>query len=652
MSVRAQYFGGVARLWLEAEATERMAVWVTLPNPVPFRKAITGSGFGGRPTLSVVSDVSTPELWGVRIEQTYEIRDAFGALVRRWTGIQRPAYDGTGKKNLVFEDWFMTYPTASYEWEYGMRMDVINFYTNETWFQLSITLVEDTVVTWYAQPTAPAYTEVAAAGSTEQFYICASDGEILGGPSPTVTYTEGSGIDAVYHTEYYYWVSGNPWCVPAYHLRTFANGAPATYEFQQIVPTTTPEDVVAPFLTAGDLPPGFPEPAVTQAWVDARDEAITRRKAWFLKNSADTITALRGGTDLPHSWDYAVKAAAPYSEHVFRQYPMTARYTDAILSSDGQGNEVHQRVVSLMYERLVDGEPVVEQTEITGTVRREVRRHYHPVTGVLYGTSRTESYSLWYVPPYDIGPTLNDIEKRMPHDFLTDASAYYPAPSGIAKGMGMFWSGDMSSIFGWSFYFPDSEFIGEGVNSQFIAPAWFTTNPPVPAYVNTLRAEAPEFVLGFHKNSRPVYRKNDSATSESRAWLSSALVPGMTVEIIPIASVAGEAVLGMFPASVDTMVTTVTHVEVYGSAVYDYAYDTGVFMFREWKPLPNSIGSLRIAIPEGVTLAGNALAIYGGIKWDDVKEDARAQRKALADPNDPAHDPLMKAVLDALTPQE
>jgi hypothetical protein len=61
---------------------------------------------------------------------------------------------------------------------------------------------------------------------------------------------------------------------------------------------------------------------------------------------------------------------------------------------------------------------------------------------------------------------------------------------------------------------------------------------------------------------------------------------------------------------------------------------------------------VRVAIPSGESLPGNALLIYGGIKWDDVKEKARAQRKALADPNDPAHDPLMKAILDALTPQE
>lgn len=655
VTVRASYFGGVARLWLEAAGTERMAVWATLPNPVPYRKAVTGMGFGGRPTLTVVGSTSTPEAWGTRIEQTYEIRDSFGALVRQWTGVQRPTYDGGGKKNLVFEEWYMPYPSGLYIWPYGMQMSVINFYTNEVWFQLSHTLIEDTTVTWYAQPTAPAYSEIAATGSAEQFYVCASDGEVLGS-SPADVHTVGSGSSAVTTTEYVNSTyGGNAWCVPAFLQRVYGDGSPAETELHHFVTIKTPEDVVDLSLTGASPPPSYPgtdgqEELFSETWVAARDAAVIRREEWFRTTSDSVVGGLRTGAPLAHSWDYSIKALAPYSAHVFRKAPMMAGYVDTLISSDGDGNAVRQREATLSYTAMVDDEPVTRQVVIVGTRVDTARNHYHPITGVLYGTSRTESYSQWYVPPYQVGPPLNEIEEWIPHAFLSDASVDHN-PSGIATGMGLFWSGDMSSTFGWSYYHPSSEFIGDGFYSVAVSPAWFTTVPPIPAYINTLRAEAPDFVREYHVYSIPQYRKDSTATAADREWLAAALVSASTVSIIPVSYVRGDIELGMFPSPLDA--TGATHVDVYGAAVYDYDYATGVFSFREWKSLPNAAESVRIQLSEPlIELPGNALLIYGGIKWDDVKEDARAQRKALNDPNDPAHDPLMKAVLDALKPPE
>ena len=130
-------------------------------------------------------------------------------------------------------------------------------------------------------------------------------------------------------------------------------------------------------------------------------------------------------------------------------------------------------------------------------------------------------------------------------------------------------------------------------------------------------------------------------------------MPGMTVTVVPVTPVKDDEPLGIYGEVENT--TEVTQVEVYGAAVFAYDYDNGAFTFKEWKALPSGAGSVRIQITadEEGTVAWNgynALLIYGGIKWDDVKEDARAQRKALNDPNDPDHDPLMKAVLDALKP--
>lgn len=654
VTVRAQYHeeSGIARLWLAAEETERLAVWATLPNPVPYRKAVTGMGFGGRPTLTVVGSMSTPEAWGTRIEQTYEIRDSFGALVRQWTGVQRPTYGGDGKKNLVFEEWYMPYPYSMYIWPYGMQMSVINFYNSEVWFQLSHTLIEDTTVTWYAQPTTPAYSEVAATGSAEQFYVCASDGEVLGF-SPADSHTVGGGASAVTTTEYVNSTNGgNAWCVPAFIQRMYGDGSPTEVELHHFVPINAPEDVVELWLTRDSAPPIYPGTdgqgaLFSETWSTARDAAVARREEWFRNTSEAVVGGLRDGAPLASSWDYSIKALAPYSEHVFRKEPMVATYIDTVLSVDVDGNYVHQREATLSYTAMIGGELVTRQAVIIGIRRDEARKHYHPLTGVLYGTSRTESYSQWYVPPYQMGPAFSDVEGRVSHAFLSDGAIDH-VMSGIATGMGLFWSGDVSSTSGWSYYHPGSEFLDYGdFFSAGSNPAWFTTVPPIPTYINTLRAEAPEFVRTYHKYATPQYRKDTVATPTDREWLSAALVSASTVSIIPVSYVRGDTELGMFPSPLDA--TGATHVDVCGVAVYDYDYAIGAFSFREWKPLPNAAEEVRIELPEPVTeLPGNALLIYGGIKWDDVKEKARAQRKALSDPNDPDHDPLMKAVLDAL----
>jgi hypothetical protein len=91
---------------------------------------------------------------------------------------------------------------------------------------------------------------------------------------------------------------------------------------------------------------------------------------------------------------------------------------------------------------------------------------------------------------------------------------------------------------------------------------------------------------------------------------------------------------------------------VRGFATLSHKYSTGALEWKRWTPLPEAQEYVDIDPPEGQYPLPNALVIYGGIKWDDVKEQARDQRKALKDPEDPAHDPLMKAVLDALTTQQ
>lgn len=607
VSIKAQYFGGVARLWLEAAGTERMAVWATLPNPYPYRGVtIFESAPGAIPPVIVGTDYGHyPRVTTITMN---------GVEYARWVGTQiLTVFYEPGcphASNLIV---YSNYADGGGNLLNGSRI------TGGCTGNPPVDVISTSIRTTPEYIAARGDAEAIAASTPGTAYVVASDGQILaqedrefllGG---VVRSKVGTAIwNGAGYVDMFEVVNGDT--LPHHRL-----------EFG------VPDDCIYPITESPPAYPGTGTPPASWAedWATAFAVAKEREKAWLLTQSDVVLDELRaGGFEVPVSWGNVLKIGAPSSDNTKRPNIMSAGYDDAVVSDSSAGLtqpgvKITQRTVTLEYSaQTPEGETEQKQEIIIGTRTQTVTRHDN-ADGVQQMLSRVDAYDQWYEETQN--PDAAALEIYLAHDFMRD---------GTSHGMNLFWSGEVQAVGG---YHADSTF-----GAPAYAPVGVRYIPPQPAYFNTLAGAAPAFVLEYHANQKPRYDK----TGGDQAWLSSALVPGATIKVIPLGRVSEDESLGIFS-------TGGAHVEVYGSAIFTYDYATGAISFVEWRPLPGGVEAIQIAIPDDYELGEtNALLIYGGIKWDDVKEDARAQRKALNDPNDPAHDPLMKAVLDALTPTE
>lgn len=670
VSVRAQYFGGVARLWLEAEATERMAVWAKLPNPVPWRGLSIVRAQYGTPSISSVKTSAGAGGLGFIEVYKHTVRNSAGNVVAEYE-----AYNTMqNNSEWVEEPYHRTFSYSLYRTGFSVPL-----YTNiprpvgPIWQAYSgsttVNAYSGAIVSCSGEWVDLGYeallaADIATGTGGSKTLVITSDGEVLAqevinrtthGDIPCVEFTpEGSWVSegtavAPYVTA---WTGGNR--VAMYHNMV------GTLAFDHWLDFEVPEDVAeipVEFPPSDQLVASAPDPyaprvplSSIESYMDervaGREAAKARRAAWFKKNSDDAIQSLRDGA-LPEKWDYRLKYEAPESSNTYRPVALSVVWDDEIVSDTTAnmtqaGTQVHKRTVNFTYTVDVDGVPTPREATVVGTLVVELVDHKIEdgsllIRSVLY--TLDNYYSHTWAPIY---PHTAVAEQDVHHQFLKDGTEF---------GMGLLWSGTEQRFAAEIYYAPDSTEYGAPTNN-FLNPIlgvdilYRDIFPPLPYGSTKLVGTAPEFVREYHKSVKPVYKKGAGNTD----WLSSSLMPGMTVTVVPIAPVMEDAPLGIYGEPED--VAEVAEVEIYGSAVFSYNYDLGEFVFVEWKPLPGEAESARIpTVPDGWN-GHNALIIYGGIKWDDVKEDARAQRKALNDPNDPAHDPLMKAVLDALTPQE
>lgn len=632
VSVKAHYFGGIARLWLEAEATERLAVWMTLPNPQSYRGVVLGMVDRGRPTRQITNLVSlnagageSPPEGNIYVSADVALKNSAGEIlsqyVSRWVVYEQPiAGDPLGTKLQTIEftlctttaqyesfltqvETFIPRPTGEWVVFSGFLSGYWDVIHHNVWTSASGAWVD------LGYEAALAADEQARTGG-KAIEVVTSDGELLGYEPVTISgYTLGT---------------------------TLWNGSGTTTLFETIGGITSPhhdlffdvpEDCIYPIT---EIPPAYPGtglPGTWEAdWVAAVEQGKEREKAWLQKVSQETLTALRDGTlTIPTAWEYALKKNAPTSNNTRRPVLLTATYSDETVSDSSSnltspGVKITQRSTLLSYATPTEAGLEHHEASVVG-VRTQTVSEHKDMYGAPAMLSRVDEFEQWYEPT--ISPSV-DVEQWLPHAYLKDKTSH---------GLGLFWTGAYQASGG---YYADSSFSAptyDLVKAEYI--------PPAPAYFNTLAGTAAVFTLEYHIKQKPVYKLGEGDTT----WLSSALMPGQTIKVIPLGLVRNDENIGMF--AVDA-----THVEIYGYAVFIYDYNTGSINFGRWVSLPNGEEKIRVQIPVDHELESNALVIYGGIKWDDVKEKARAQRKALADPNDPAHDPLMKAILDALTPQE
>ena len=672
VSVKAQYFGGVARLWLEA-AGERMAVWATLPNPVPWRGVsvvrVEASPFSvyitrENYTQSWPGACSHAEAWevacyvnGVEVGRVAGGSFDSGGLASPEECNYTPVRDAWGLHNAPPEGY--TAPSPYALWSQSPTYNVSGTWPNQSWSLAALNLVFSTPF-----DAAIEAARTALPRPDPVVYVITSDGEVLA--QEVINRTTHADIPCVEFTPEGSWVSEGTAVAPYVTAWTGGNRVAMYHNmngilaFDHWLDFEVPEDVAeipVEFPPSDQLVASAPDPYASrvplssiESYMDervaGREAAKARRAAWFKKNSDDAIQSLRDGA-LPEKWDYRLKYEAPESSNTYRPVALSVGWDDEIASDTTAnmtqaGTRVHKRTVNFTYTVDVDGVPTPREATVVGTVVVELVDHKREDGSVLI---RSALYTLDNYYSHTWAPTFSwpqTVEQDVYHQFLKDGTEF---------GMGLLWNGTIQANAGLA-YFPNAVGNSAVPTNNFLNPIsgidilYSDIFPPMQYGSTKLVGTAPEFVREYHKSVKPAYKKGAGNTD----WLSSSLMPGMTVTVVPIAPVMEDAPLGIYGEPED--VAEVAEVEIYGSAVFSYNYDLGEFVFVEWKPLPGEAESARIpTVPDGWN-GHNALIIYGGIKWDDVKEDARAQRKALNDPNDPAHDPLMKAVLDALTPQE
>lgn len=361
--------------------------------------------------------------------------------------------------------------------------------------------------------------------------------------------------------------------------------------------------------------------------------------------AADFVAAVQAKTfAVPVKWETYMKHLAPIAA-VRRGGSVTMGISQSLITDTPEYSE-QQRTVTLTTTYPPDGgAPPYSETEvIAGSLIRAQTTHIKEAgyewepSGESYTNKYT--YSNWFTPygwQYDSTPEVmheTDAARAL-YDLMPDVMEPAARPN---KEVGLLWNGELvPSLDAYAF-------AGTPQNNFPVYNLYTHYAPPVPLYTNTLRGEIPDILCRYY---RAVPQKNLGAGSEptalERYWLSSSLVPGSYVTCVFIAPIVGGISMGCFACRNDFQTTA--EFEVVGTVHLGFSWETGRFSVGEW----NAVGRRFVSAQP---VAGNALLIYGGIKWDDVKETARAQRKALNDPEDPAHDPLMKAVLDALKPPE
>lgn len=363
-------------------------------------------------------------------------------------------------------------------------------------------------------------------------------------------------------------------------------------------------------------------------WAEAQTVLLARKKAWLKKNSDTVIASLKAGT-LPDQWDYYIKLLAPASSRSYRTIPLTSSYVDALVSTVGGVALVgdsrittYSRTAQFSYtisERQENGSyaDVTRSTTVVGYRVGTVTAHGVVVgsSSVLY-TSTSTTYTNWHVPRGYSNPN-GALEDRDYHQFLEDSSHY---------GEGLLWSGVVQE--------GDAGTSRYGSPSQQIGHAGLT--PAYPHASSTLRGEASEFFLTYHKEVLHAYYTGDSYPSKQ--WAISSLLPNMSIGITLYGPVKDGVSLGMFGDGTGAQKT-----EVFGVAKLRYTYDTGAVSFVSWTDAQP--GGSRIIDVTGDTgdAGGNTLALlsYRPLRWADTVEAAKILNQTRSDRE--------KAILAAIT---
>jgi len=584
-----------------------------LPNPVPYRGVSIGEKAGGVPPLGTYDKNGLYSPYGDGVVTYVAFAHLYGANVAGDFGY----------------------------WGGGVTGDLyIGDYLNHT--QVSSTTLFNYECVWW-DGTAIGYGH-SDDGSHSAYHIVV-DGAYNPGPAlADIVSAATAAAVANYNAAYDAYVSANPDATKSWNLVCASNGevlaqqeitlvgpdkydTPLTTQWSGdgYVPMThghvltfaVPEDCIYPVNATCPLS----DPTIVTAWAAAQNALKARRKAWFRKNHDTVLADLKAGT-LPKYWDYALKRYAPLSTHTSLAVPMTATYSDDVVESTNKTTTT--RSVTLSYTIPV------KQTD--GTMKDENRTYSfsgtevydvveYPSRGNISGDTilvNKYTYANWYAPNHVMPQTEGFWQPRQTHQYLNDVAVNNTTTPRFNAGL--VWSGTVVQ----GKYWADSS-LGYPPSYSFYATA---TVPPLPPFQALLAGSALEFVKKYINDVEVLYDAEAATAQASQLWLSSALMDGTTITIVPFGPVVDDVSLGMFTHDSITHSSDAagaTHIEVWGRAVFTYSRADGSFKFSEWVAPKDKDGNelpyVRVPVPAGDWPSATAYLKYS-VKWADVKKDA------------------------------
>lgn len=635
-------------------------VQMLLPNPVPYRGVSIGVVDKGAPTARVISvtTVGNPNIEAATVTSIFEIRRANGVLAATITGTQQWSAPTPSGQVITHTN----FPEPGYDVGRAVATVANGYYS-------SIYPVTDAVVrtpiSTYPPYVAASEADIASDTGGKKTYVMASDGEVLASLSNGVIVPTPVGFEGALFINQYYsggeiinavfgnglWSGGG---IVRYG-RVFQYSSPPnnmTYRHDGDSPFTVPEDCIYPIPAVsanfpGDpynlLPPTTPnEVQWNTDWAAGVAAFNLRKKAWLKKNSDEFIAALKTGFAvgatgvtrpelqlgrLPEPWEFQIKRDVDdqYDSYtptntVGRKTKRDILYSEIAYSetvtSDTSANltqagvKVTTRSATLQYS--FGG--VVRETTINGSLTQTVTRHNNS-SGTQVGLSRQENYSMWY----EQTPLV------VSSGVMTTTAPPYLADRTISR-FGSVLNGSIQ--------------LGYNADSTIGAPggplAYANYTPPFPVASSNMEAVAPAWIEEWHRDSKVVYLRDGIGASNTQN--DSALHGVTKIELTPVGLIAngigtaaaGESV-GIFSAAEDG-----TQVEIYGTAVYNFDWQTGELTFANWKALHGDngleVGSKIVDLPQGVLWGDdpiNCLVTYRGLHWPDVVAAIRTRDGSL-----------------------
>ena len=391
-------------------------------------------------------------------------------------------------------------------------------------------------------------------------------------------------------------------------------------------------------ISTGNLP--FAVPADTQSSLTGAT-ALAREKARLQTNSTAAIGMLRGGV-LPklgfNGWARSVKNSV-LNSILPREI---SAFTAALSGPEVLGplflgtpfTEFDVTVTRSVTVQYTDANGVLQQETITGTWRQQEIKHSK--ASAINFFSYTNVFANF--PAFFLNGTFGMVTTFL--DSNTDVGAYRDSFGG---SLGVVLDGQTINVSDSSGFASD-----QNNDSSYSAPTdptrFYGYSPAVPSLTLNTTARVVDLYKQYLRDIKPVDVSTlpDPKPAYSSNWLSTSMVPGEVVSLIPFGPVKDSEDLGMFGSH-----TGAQQVALYGVASFKYDVD-GSFTFVSWRDgIPAAPATATapavVAGPKmldmldsagaAITWPGtNCIVKFTKFGWTDTKATAAAQAKLLTAP--------------------